>query len=52
MKMQANSAFYYEVCLLRTLARMGYLDFDALNGVIQIAAEDYGANLVMEKYCV
>lgn len=52
MKMQANSAFYYEVCMLRTLARMGYLDSNELNGVIQIAVKDYGTNLLMEKYCV
>ncbi len=48
-KTRADSALYYEICLLRILAQMGYLDAKALTGIIQIAAEDYGADLVLDK---
>ncbi|MGN0498389.1 MAG: hypothetical protein ACI4F6_04955 [Acutalibacteraceae bacterium] len=48
-KEKADSAYYHEVCLLRLLGQMGYLDQKALNGIAQIAAEDYGATLVLDK---
>lgn len=48
-KQKTDSAFYHEVCLLRLLARMGYLDDQTLRGVVEIAAEDYGSPLVLDK---
>ncbi len=48
-KESADSAFYYEICLLRLLAEMNYLDDTALNGIAKIAAEDYGSSLVLDK---
>ena len=44
-----NSAFYQEVCILRLLAQMGYLDEHALRGIVQIAAEDSGATLILNE---
>ena len=44
-----NSAFYREVCILRLLAKMGYLDPKAVGSIAQIAAEDYGATLILDK---
>ena len=46
---KADSAFYREVCLLRILAKMGYLDHKALKDIAQIAAVDYGSSLVLDK---
>lgn len=48
-KPKADNAFYHEICLLRLLGQMGYLDGKALNGIAQIAAEDYGSSLVLDK---
>lgn len=48
-KEKADSAFYYEVCLLRLLREMGYLDEKALDGIVQIAAKDYGTSLLLDK---
>ncbi len=48
-KEKSNSAFYYEVCMLRLLADMGYLNEKDLNGIIKIASEDYKASLVLDK---
>lgn len=48
-KEKADSAFYYEVCLLRLLGEMGYLDEKALDGIVQIAAKDYGTSLLLDK---
>lgn len=48
-----NSAFYQEVCILRLLAQTGYLDEKAFQGIVQIAAEDSGATLILnKKLCV
>ena len=44
-----NSAFYQEVCILRLLAQMGYLDKKAFQGIVRIAAEDSGATLVLNQ---
>ena len=44
-----NSAFYQEVSILRLLAKMGYLDEKALRGIVQIAAEDSGATLILNQ---
>lgn len=44
-----NNAFYHEICLLRILAEMGYLDNKAVEGILQIAAEDYNATLITDK---
>lgn len=48
-KTKSNSAFYYEVCMLRLLYNMGYLNEKDLNGIIKIASEDYGASLILDK---
>ena len=48
-KPKADNAFYHEISLLRLLGQMGYLDDKALNGIAQIAAEDYGSSLVLDK---
>lgn len=48
-KAKSNSAFYYEVCMLRLLYNMGYLNEQDLNGIIKIASDDYGASLVLDK---
>lgn len=48
-KERADNAFYYEICILRLLATMNYLDDKALNGIAKIAAEDYGSSLVLDK---
>lgn len=48
-KPKSNSAFYYEVCILKLLSDMGYLNEKGLNGLIKIASEDYGASLVLDK---
>lgn len=44
-----NNVFYKEVCMLRLLARMGYISEADLPGIIKIAEEDYGASLVLDK---
>ena len=44
-----NSAFYQEVCILRLLAQMGYLDEKAFQSIVQIAAEDSGATLILNQ---
>lgn len=48
-KVKSNSAFYYEVCMLKILSAMGYLNEKDLNGIIKIASEDYGASLILDK---
>lgn len=48
-KTKSNSAFYYEVCMLKLLSDMGYLNEKDLNAIIKIASEDYGASLVLDK---
>lgn len=48
-KTKSNSAFYYEVCMLKILSDMGYLNEKDLNGIIKIASDDYGASLVLDK---
>lgn len=48
-KKNLDSAFYYEVCVLRILEQMGYLDHEALTSITLIAAEDYGSNIVIDK---
>lgn len=44
-----NNAFYQEVCILRLLAKMGYLDEKAFRGIAQIAVEDSGATLILHQ---
>lgn len=48
-KAKSNSAFYYEVCMLKLLSDMGYLNEKDLNAIIKIASEDYEASLVLDK---
>lgn len=48
-KAKSNSAFYYEVCMLKILSAMGYLNEKDINGIIKIASEDYQASLVLDK---
>ena len=44
-----NNAFYQEVCILRLLVKMGYLDEKAFRGIVQIAVEDCGATLILSE---
>lgn len=44
-----HDSFYYEVCMLKLLSDMGYLNEKDLNAIIKIASEDYGASLVLGK---
>lgn len=44
-----NCAFYRELCLLRLLHRMGYLDEAALNGIAKIAAEEFQSTLIVDR---
>ena len=44
-----NNAFYQEVCILRLLAKMGYLDEKAFRGIVQIAAEVCRATLILSE---
>lgn len=46
---KCDNALYFEICILRTLVRMGYLDKTALEAIARIAAEDYGSSLVLNK---
>ena len=48
-KAKSNNAFYYEVCMLKLLSDMGYLNEKDLNAIIKIALEDYGASLVLDN---
>lgn len=48
-KEKSNNAFYYEVCMLKLLDDMGYLNEKDLNGIVKIASEDYQASLVLDK---
>ena len=48
-KAKSYSAFYYEVCMLKLLSDMGYLNEKDLNAINKIASEDYGASLVLDK---
>lgn len=48
-KEKSNNAFYYEVCMLKLLADMGYLNEKDLTGIVKIASEDYGASLILDK---
>lgn len=44
-----NNAYYKEICILKLLARMGYISESDLPGIMKIAEEDYGASLVLDK---
>lgn len=44
-----NNAFYHEICLLRILAEMGYLDNKSVEEITKIAAEDYKATIMVDK---
>ncbi len=48
-KNKCDNALYFEICILRTLVRMGYLDKAAFEAIARIAAEDYGSSLVLGK---
>lgn len=49
-----NSAFYREICILRILVKMGYIDKKALPYIIDIAAKDYNSDLIIDRnqYCI
>ena len=49
-----NSAFYREICILRILVKMGYIDKKALPHIIDIAAKDYNSDLIIDRnqYCI
>ena len=44
-----NSAFYREICILRILVKMGYIDKKALPHIIDIAAKDYNSDLIIDN---
>ena len=46
---KCDNALYFEICILRTLVRMGYLDNAAFEAIAEIAAGDYGSSLVLSK---
>ena len=46
---KSSSAFYYEVCMLKLLFDMGFLNEKELNGIVKIASDDYGSSLVLDK---
>ena len=48
-KEKNRSMLYYEICLLRLLSQMGYLDEKALNGIVRIAKEDYKEEIVLDR---
>lgn len=48
-KRNVNCAYYQEVCILRLLAQMGYLDEKVFQSIVQIAAEDSGATLILNQ---
>lgn len=43
-----NSALYYEFCILRILLKNGIINQKAFDGIVKIAAEDYGATLILQ----
>ena len=44
-----NSAFYREICILRILVKMGYIDKQTLPHIIDIAAKDYNSDLIIDN---
>ena len=44
-----NSAFYREICILRIVVKMGYIDKKALPYIIDIAAKDYKSDLIVDN---
>ncbi len=44
-----NNAFFREICILRIPVKMGYIDEKALPHIIDIAANDYNSDLLIEK---
>lgn len=49
MEITKNNAFFYEVCMLNFLVRIGCLTEKEKVGIMKIAAEDYNATLFLEK---
>jgi hypothetical protein len=43
-----NSALYYEFCILRILLKSGIINKKAFDGIVKIAAEDYGSSLILQ----
>ena len=43
-----NSALYYEICMLKTLLKMGYINKAAYEKIVEIAAEDYNSTLYLK----
>ncbi len=48
-KAESNSAFYYELCMLKLLFDMGYLNEKDIKGIVKIASADYESTLVLDK---
>lgn len=46
-KQSCNNAYYFEICILRLLNQMGCISEKELDDISQIAAEDYGATLLL-----
>ena len=42
-----NNAFYREICILHILVKMGYIDEKDLPHIIDIAADDYNSDLII-----
>ena len=49
MTTDTNSTFYYEVCLLRLLAKMGYFTEQEYQDIVKIAVKDYGTGFVVDS---
>lgn len=43
-----NSALYYELCMLKTLLKIGYINKAAYEKIVEIAAEDYNSTLYLK----
>ncbi|WP_449077978.1 hypothetical protein [Ruminococcus sp.] len=42
-----NNAYYFEICILQSLCRMGYISQKDYNGIAEIAYEDYESTLLL-----
>lgn len=47
-----NAAYYWEVCVLHHMLKIGLINHTEYDGICQIAAQDYEATLTLEASCV
>ena len=45
-----NNAYYFEICILQSLCRMGYISQKDYNGIAEIAYEDYESTLLLNWF--